>query len=93
MTKPRAAVLLLLLVPLLVQGASLPHTHFGGPDGFFNEEHDLTLLAALSAVAPLAGAVFVLVMLLMVAALAAAARSEAPAPALAAADSRAPPAR
>jgi heme/copper-type cytochrome/quinol oxidase subunit 2 len=93
MTKPRAAMLLLLLVPLLLQGASLPHTHFGGPDGFFNEEHDLTLLAALSAVAPLTGVVFVLVLLLMVAALAAAARSEAPAPALVAADSRAPPTR
>ena len=48
-----ALLVLLLTVPLLLQGATLPHTHFGAPDGFFDQEHDLTLLAIVGTVASL----------------------------------------
>jgi hypothetical protein len=44
-------VLLLIIVPLVGQRASLPHTHSGPTPGFFNEEHDLTLLATSGAAA------------------------------------------
>jgi len=46
-----AAVLLLVLVALILQGASLPHTHTGV--GLYNQEHDLTLYAASGTIGPL----------------------------------------
>jgi hypothetical protein len=93
-TRARFAVLLALLaLPLLLQGGSLPHTHAGAADGLFNEEHDLTLLAAVGTVASDIAAVPAVIVVLVATAvtLLAAAR---PATARArAADPRAPPAR
>jgi hypothetical protein len=90
----RAALLVLLLtVPLLLQGATLPHTHFGAPDGFFNQDHDLTLLAIVGTVASLDVATPVLVLTLVVTAFAGGTRSRRVATSARAAASRAPPAR
>jgi hypothetical protein len=33
---------------MVLQASSLPHVHEGDGAGFFNEEHDLTLLAGLA---------------------------------------------
>jgi hypothetical protein len=93
MRRSRAALLLMLVLPLLLQAASLPHTHSGLGHGLFNQEHDLTLLATLGAAASLYAAAALLLLVVVVVALAPATRSAA-APRLAlAADSRAPPAR
>jgi hypothetical protein len=47
MTRSLRVVLLLLLVaPLLLQGATLAHTHERGNPGLYNQEHDFTLYAA-----------------------------------------------
>jgi hypothetical protein len=93
MTPRRAALLLLLVLPLLLQGASLPHTHFGAPDGLYNQEHDLTLLATVSGAAGLLAAAVALVFVVVVASLALRAPVVAPALARVVAGSRAPPAR
>jgi hypothetical protein len=47
------AVLLLApaLVAMLVSAASVPHVHAGPAPGFFNLDHDLSFLAALSGAA------------------------------------------
>jgi hypothetical protein len=43
------AVLVILAVSgMVLQAGSLPHLHEGDAAGFFNEEHDLTLLAGLA---------------------------------------------
>ena len=88
----RVALLLLLALPLLLQGASLPHTHFGEPAGFFNQDHDLTLLATVGAVASLDTAAPAVVLVLVVATLVAVSRRRVATATLGAADSRAPPA-
>jgi hypothetical protein len=46
------AVILLLLIGLIAQGACLPHTHSGLAPGVYNAEHDLTLLAVSGTIAP-----------------------------------------
>lgn len=43
--------LLLTVVPMVSQAASIPHSHNAQAPGLFNEDHDLTLLAASSTVA------------------------------------------
>jgi hypothetical protein len=88
-----ALLVLLLTVPLLLQGATLPHTHFGAPDGFFNQEHDLTLLAIVGTVASLDVGAPVLVLMLVFVAVAAGGRSRPVTTSVRAAASRAPPAR
>ena len=47
----------LALAGLCLQGATLPHAHghSAGAPGFFNHDHDLTLLAALGIGGPLPG--------------------------------------
>ena len=93
MTRPIRVVLLLLLVlPLLLQGASLPHTHFGTPYGFFNQDHDLTVLAIVGAVASLDAATPAVLLVLVVTAVALAPRRRSEMATVARADSRAPPA-
>lgn len=88
-----ALLVLLLTVPLLLQGATLPHTHFGAPDGFFDQEHDLTLLAISATVASLDVATPG-VMFVPVVTAAAIGAWRAPDPTFACtADSRAPPVR
>src|SRR5436309_13475131 len=42
-----------LLVPLLLAGATLAHPHDGAGIGLYNQEHDLVLMGALGSVAPL----------------------------------------
>jgi hypothetical protein len=95
MTRPARTVLLLALLtlPLLVQGASLPHTHFGAPHGFFNQEHDLTLLAITGTVASLDATAPGVMLLVVVAAVALGALRRPVATRARAADSRAPPVR
>jgi hypothetical protein len=94
MTRPlRVALLLLLSLPLLLQGASLPHTHFGAPDGFFNQEHDLTLLAIVGAVASLDATAPAVMLVLVVIALAVAPPRRLQTATHGAAASRAPPVR
>lgn len=43
-----AALVLLATAAMVLQGSSLPHLHAGGQAGIYNQEHDLTLLAALA---------------------------------------------
>ena len=60
-----------LLVPLLVAGATVAHTHDGAGIGLYNHEHDLVLMAVLASVAPLPAlivAVALVVAVLLVAA-------------------------
>lgn len=47
------AVLLIALAALLLQGATVPHTHAGVSPGLYNQEHDLALLATLHGAAVL----------------------------------------
>jgi hypothetical protein len=87
-----AAVLLLAVAVLVLQGALLPHTHTGTP-GLYNEEHDLKFYAlsggaaALTETAPI---LFVVVLLLAVSIVAVGRAHSLP---RAHADSRAPPTR
>jgi len=41
------------LLPVLLAGATLAHTHDGAGIGLYNQEHDLVLMAALGSAAPL----------------------------------------
>jgi len=97
MTKPARTLLLVALLamelPLLLQGASLPHTHFGAPDGFFKQEHDLTLLAITGTVASLDATAPAMTLVLVVTAVAVAARRRPATTRARTADSRAPPVR
>jgi hypothetical protein len=47
----------LLLVGLLLQGATIPHSHSPSAPGIYNEDHDLTTLATRSGDAPLPTAI------------------------------------
>jgi hypothetical protein len=51
------ALLVLACAGMVVQAGSLPHLHRGYEPGIYNEEHDLTLLAALAALALLSDGV------------------------------------
>ena len=95
MTMPVRPVLLvaLLALPLLLQGATLPHSHFGAPDGLFNQEHDLTLLAITGTVASLDATGPAVTLVLVVTALVVSARRRVVPTRARAADSRAPPVR
>ncbi|HET7339923.1 MAG TPA: hypothetical protein VFL90_00550 [Methylomirabilota bacterium] len=85
------ALLLVAAAALLLQGAALPHTHAGATPGFYNQDHDLTLLATLHGAATLSAAQPALVVLVAVTAVTPLATGvAAPAPRRAA-DSRAPP--
>ncbi len=93
MTKLRALFLLLGVAAFLLAGASLPHLHASGELGLWNEEHDLSLMAALgSAAAQLDAAPALVPVLVLVATLAPVVVRLAGAP-LRFSDSRAPPAR
>jgi hypothetical protein len=50
-------LLLLAVAGLVLQGASVPHTHAASSPGFYNHDHDLVLLAALHSGALLADVV------------------------------------
>ncbi len=51
MTKLKALLVVLGLAAVLLAGASLSHLHASGGLGLWNEEHDLSLLAALGTAA------------------------------------------
>src|SRR5207247_1100656 len=92
-TKRKALLLMLGLAAFVVSGACLPHLHASGEFGLWNEEHDLSLMAALGTAAsqldatPVVGLVLALVLTL---ALAGACAVSAP---LCLPDPRAPPLR
>jgi hypothetical protein len=88
-----ALLVVLLALPLVLQGASLPHTHFGAPHGIFNHEHDLTLLATVGTVASLVATAPAVMFVLVVMTLAASARRRPATSLVRTADSRAPPVR
>jgi len=83
-------LLLLAAAAVLLQGASLPHTHAVARPGLYNQDHDLVLLATLHSAAVLADAppplVFVLVAAVAVLAIRPPASAARPT-----CDSRAPP--
>jgi hypothetical protein len=49
-------LLLLAVAALLLQGASLPHSHASARPGLYNQDHDSTLLATLHSIAMVAEA-------------------------------------
>jgi hypothetical protein len=83
-------VLAAVLLPLLVAGATLQHTH--DAPGLYNQEHDLTFYAAAGAAALTAAATAVLVVVLVTPLVVSAAHRAETLP-CAGADSRAPPVR
>ena len=86
-----ATLLLLATAALLLQAASVPHTHAGSRPGFYNQDHDLVLLATLHGAATLSTAPpapIVLVAVTVVTPASADGVASAPRPA---SDSRAPP--
>jgi hypothetical protein len=84
--------ILCFVAPLLLQGATLTHTHDRGKPGLYNQEHDFTLYAISGATAlPEAAAAIVAIVLAVSVCIAAAPRPRRIT--CAAADSRAPPAR
>jgi len=92
---PRWLLILAILcavLPLLVQGATLTHTHERGKPGLYNQEHDFTLYAV-SGAAALPGAVAVIVAIVLAVSICFVAPRRPARIACAAADSRAPPVR
>jgi hypothetical protein len=63
-------LLLLAVAGLLLQGASVPHTHAAPTPSFYNQDHDLVLLATLHGVAVPADTTATPVVFLLVAAIA-----------------------
>jgi hypothetical protein len=86
-----ATVLLVAVVAVVLQGASVPHTHAGIGAGLYNQDHDRSLLATLHATATLAAAQPAIVRLAVVTAVAPVATSPIDSAALPSAASRAPP--
>jgi hypothetical protein len=92
---PRSLILLAILcavAPLVVQGATLSHTHERGNPGLYNQEHDFTLYAV-SVAAALPEAATALVAIVVAASLCVVLPQRPHRLVGAAADSRAPPAR
>jgi hypothetical protein len=85
-------VILCSVVPLLIQGATLTHTHERGNPGFYNQEHDFSLYAV-SGAAALPEAAAAIVAIVVAVSVCIVAQHRPRRIACAAADSRAPPAR
>ena len=83
-------VLGVVLVPLLLAGATIFHTHDGPGIGLYNQEHDLVLMGVLGSVAPLP-ALVVAVALVVIALLVVAPRAAVESSTLRLEVSRAPP--
>jgi hypothetical protein len=94
-TLRRSLIVLIVLcaaVPLLLQGATLTHTHERGKPGLYNQEHDFTLYAVSGAAAlPETAAAIVAIVLAVSVYIVASPRPRKVT--CAAGDSRAPPAR
>jgi hypothetical protein len=92
---PRARALWILgvvLLPLVVAGAAMLHTHDGPGLGLYNQEHDRTF-AAVAAVAALTAAATAVLLVFLTSPVVVSAPPRADAMACAGADSRAPPLR
>jgi hypothetical protein len=85
------AFLLVALAALLLQGATVPHTHAGVSPGLYNQDHDLALLATLHGAAILHDTEFVPLVLAAGSAPAPLSRRTPASPPQSTADSRAPP--
>ena len=86
-----AALLLVAVAAVVLQGASIPHTHAGIGAGLYNQDHDRSLLATLHGAATLAAAQPAVVRLAVVTAVTPAATTPIDSTALPCAASRAPP--
>ena len=84
-------LLLLAVAAVLLQGASAPHTHAVSKPGFYNQDHDLVLLATLHSAAVPAEAPPPLLAFVLVAAVALLACPPPTSAARQTCDSRAPP--
>lgn len=89
----RPLILLLGLAGLVLAGSSVPHLHAAGEAGLWNEEHDLTLMAALGTAAAQPDAAPVVALVLVVVLALAPVWFRLASASLRLADSRAPPAR
>jgi hypothetical protein len=85
------AVLLVALATLLLQGATVPHTHAGVSPGLYNQDHDLALLATLHGAAVLHDAPITPLVLTAVTALAPPSSDARVSSSRSSRDSRAPP--
>ncbi len=84
-------LLFLAVTGLLLQAASVPHTHAASTPGFFNQDHDLVLLATLHGAAVLADATPAPLVVVLVAAVTPPATRPPASAARSTSDSRAPP--
>ena len=84
-------LLLLAAAALLLQGAGVPHAHAASAPGFYNQDHDLVLLATLHGAAVLADTPPVPLVFVLVAALTLPAARPPASAARPTCDSRAPP--
>ena len=87
------ALVMLAAAGLVLQAASLPHLHASGGSGLYNQEHDLTLLASLTAHVTLSDAAPALTLDQVAGALAPSVPESRVLRVAYAADSRAPPVR
>ena len=84
-------LLLLAAAAVLLQGASVPHTHAASRPGFYNQDHDLVLLATLHSTAVMAAAPPVPLMVVLTAGVTPPATRPLAAAARSTCDCRAPP--
>lgn len=89
----RPLILLLGLAGFVLAGSSVPHLHAAGEAGLWDEEHDLTLMAALGTAAAQPDAAPVVALVLVVILALAPVSFRLASTSLRLADSRAPPAR
>ena len=89
----RPLILLLGLAGFVLAGSGGPHLHAAGEAGLWNEEHDLTLMAALGTAAAQCDAAPVVALVLVIVLALAPVSFRLASVSLRLADSRAPPAR
>lgn len=88
---PLGLLLLVAIAAVVVQGGGVPHTHAGIAPGFYNQDHDGSLLATLHGVAALSAAQPALRPAPVLAFIAPASSDPADSAPRSSADSRAPP--
>jgi len=86
-----AAVLLVAVAAVVLQGGSVPHTHAGIGPGVYNHDHDGTLLATLHGAATISAAQPAMLLFAMVSSVAPTATDPVDSAPRPTADSRAPP--
>ena len=88
---PLLVLLLVAVAAVVAQGAGVQHTHAGIGPGFYNQDHDLALLATLHGAATISAAQPALAPAVVMAAVAPATSGRIDSTPRTAADSRAPP--